>query len=119
MSGQGNCSTLGAALAAMQRIIDAQGPPPVRAELGTLTAEIVAEREGVVTAIDNLRLNRLARLAGAPVAKGAGILIHKKIGDAVTRCEPLYRIYASSPFEFEFAVAEARQRHGYRLGEPM
>jgi thymidine phosphorylase len=108
---------VGAALATMQRIIDAQGPPPAHAVLGHLTAEIVAETTGLVTAIDNLRLNRLARLAGAPIAKGAGIRLLKKIGDQVERGEPLYRIYGSEPFEFEFALAAARQQHGYRLAE--
>jgi thymidine phosphorylase len=107
----------GAALATMQRIIDAQGPPPIRAVLGHLTAEIVAETSGLVAAIDNLRLNRLARLAGAPIAKGAGVRILKKIGDRVERGEPLYRIYASEPFEFDFALMAARQQHGYRLAE--
>ena len=33
--------------------------------------------------IDCLRLNRLARMAGAPVDKGAGITVFKKIGDRV------------------------------------
>lgn len=107
----------GAALATMQRIIDAQGPPPIHAMLGHLTADVVAEQAGVVTAIDNHRLNRLARLAGAPIAKGAGIAINKKIGDRVERGEQLYKIYASEPFEFDFAVTAARQQHGYRLAE--
>ena len=107
----------GAAMVAMQRIIDAQGPPPARAALGHMTAEVVAERDGTVASIDNLRLNRLARLAGAPIAKGAGISIHKKIGDHVGRGEPLYRIYASEPFEFDFALTAARHQHGYQLTE--
>jgi thymidine phosphorylase len=107
----------GAALATMQRIIDAQGPPPAHAELGQLTAEIIAEQDGTVMAIDNLRLNQLARLAGAPVAKGAGILIHRKIGDRVGKGEPLYQIYASEPFEFDFALAAARHRNGYQFAE--
>ena len=107
----------GAALATMQRIIDAQGPPPMHATLGHLTADVVAERAGVVTAIDNHRLNRLARLAGAPIAKGAGISINKKIGDRVERGEQLYKIYACEPFEFDFAVTAARQQHGYQLAE--
>jgi thymidine phosphorylase len=107
----------GAALATMQRIIDAQGPPPMHATLGHLMADVVAERAGVVAAIDNHRLNRLARLAGAPIAKGAGISINKKIGDRVECGEQLYKIYASEPFEFDFAVTAARQQHGYRLAE--
>jgi thymidine phosphorylase len=105
----------GGALAAMQRIIDAQGPPPTRATLGHLTEEIVAEQAGIVAAIDNLRLNRLARLAGAPIEKGAGISIHKKVGDHVDRGEPLYRVHASEPFEFDSAVTAARREHGYRF----
>ena len=44
-------------------------------------------------AIDCLRLNRLARTAGAPIDKGAGIKVFKKIGDAVEQGEPIYRIY--------------------------
>jgi len=106
----------GAAMAAMQRIIDAQGPPPAQATLGRLTREVVAPHEGVVAGIDNLRLNRLARLAGAPVAKGAGIELFRRIGDRVARGEPLYRLYASEPFEFEFAGAAAERDNGYEIG---
>ena len=53
-----------------------------------------APRDGVVEAIDCLRLNRLARTAGAPIDKGAGIKVFKKIGDRVEQGEPLYRIHA-------------------------
>ena len=105
----------GAALKAMQRIIDAQGPPPTTATLGTLTADIPAPHDGTVTSIDNLRINRLARLAGAPIAKGAGIAINKKIGDTVQQGEPLYRIHANEPFEFDFALAAARTETGYNI----
>jgi thymidine phosphorylase len=103
----------GAALKAMQRIIDAQGPPPAPAALGTHVADIPAPRDGVVTGIDNLRINRLARLAGAPLAKGAGIAIFRKIGARVEEGEPLYRIHAAEPFEFDFATAAARRDCGY------
>jgi thymidine phosphorylase len=105
----------GAALARMQRIMQAQGPPPAPTELGRLTVEILSEHDGVVTAVDNLRINRLARLAGAPIAKGAGIDMVCRIGDRVRRGEPLYRIHASEPFEFDFAVASARRDNGFRL----
>ena len=84
----------GAALKQMHKIIDAQGPSACRTDLGTLTADILAPQDGVIAAIDCLRLNRLARSAGAPIDKGAGIKIFKKIGDRVEKGEPLYRIYA-------------------------
>jgi thymidine phosphorylase len=106
----------GAALKQMHKIIDAQGPANCRTDLGTLTADIPAAREGVVEAIDCLRLNRLARSAGAPIDKGAGIKVFKKIGDRVEKGEPLYRIYAFGEPEFDLAVAGAKANSGYAIG---
>ena len=56
----------GAALKQMHKIIEAQGPSGCRTDIGTLTADIMATSDGAVEAIDCLRLNRLARTAGAP-----------------------------------------------------
>ena len=106
----------GAALKQMHKIIDAQGPSNCVAELGTLTADIHAPRDGVIEAIDCLRLNRLARTAGAPIDKGAGIKVFKKIGDRVDQGEPLYRIYAFDQSQFDLAVAAARAEGGYVVG---
>jgi len=55
----------GAALRQMQKIIEAQGPTPYRPEVGALTADMRAAKAGVVSTIDCLRVNRLARTAGA------------------------------------------------------
>nr|Q07J10.1 RecName: Full=Putative thymidine phosphorylase; AltName: Full=TdRPase [Rhodopseudomonas palustris BisA53] len=105
----------GAALKQMQKIIDNQGPTNCRKDLGTLTTDIVAPRDGVVTGIDNLQLNRLARTAGAPIDKGAGIKLFKKVGDRVEQGEPLYRIYAFDPSEQELAVSAAEESSGYTV----
>ena len=105
----------GAALAAMERIMQAQGPPPENARPGQLTVDILANREGTIAGIDNLRLNRLARFAGAPVSKGAGIYLYHKVGSHVRRGDPLYRIHASEAFEFDLAQEAARQDHGYEI----
>ncbi|HEY6860310.1 MAG TPA: thymidine phosphorylase family protein [Pseudolabrys sp.] len=106
----------GAALKQMHKIIDAQGPSDCRTDLGTLTADIPAPQDGVIAAIDCLRLNRLARSAGAPIDKGAGIKVFKKIGDRVEKGEPLYRIYAYDAPEFELAIAAAKADTGYVVG---
>ncbi|MDR3497835.1 MAG: thymidine phosphorylase family protein [Parvibaculum sp.] len=103
----------GAALKQMQKIIEAQGPSGHRAELGNLTADIRAANDGVVQTIDCLRLNRLARTAGAPIDKGAGIRIFKKIGDRVDKGEPIYRIHAFEASEFDLARAAAELDSGY------
>jgi thymidine phosphorylase len=105
----------GAALRQMQKIIEAQGPTPYRAEVGALTADIRAGIDGVVSTIDCLRLNRVARTAGAPLDKGAGIKLFRKIGDRVDQGEPLYRIHAFEPSQFELAVAMAQNDPGYLI----
>ena len=84
----------GAALKQMQKIMDAQGPSTCRSDLGTSTFDVTALSDGTVSGIDCLQLNRLARTAGAPIDKGAGIRLFKKIGDQVEQGEPLYRVYA-------------------------
>lgn len=106
----------GAALKSMQKIIKAQGPSPCDPALGPLVTDIVAGKDGVVKGIDCLRFNRLARLAGAPLDRGAGVELFKKIGDRVQQGEPLYRIYSCAHSEFEFAVTLARANDGYLIG---
>jgi len=106
----------GAALKQMHKIIDAQGPSRTSTALGTLTADMPAPHDGTVEAIDCLRLNRLARTAGAPIDKGAGIKAFKKIGDTVEQGEPLYRIYASDDSQFDLALSGARADDGYVVG---
>lgn len=105
----------GAALKQMHKIIDAQGPPDSAATLGHLTVDVKAREDGIVAAIDCLRLNRLARTAGAPLNKGAGIRLFKKIGDRVDQGEPLYRIFACAPSEHDLAIAGAVADNGYRI----
>jgi thymidine phosphorylase len=109
----------GAALAQMRRIIDAQGAAPGRMEVGNLHSDVCAPQDGIVASIDCLRLNRLARTAGAPVDKGAGIRIFKKIGDRVEQGEPLYRICAFEPSQYDLAVAAAAADPGYRIDRSM
>jgi len=106
----------GAALAAMERIIALQGPPPAVATLGSLVAEVPAAADGVVIALDCYRIARIARLAGAPNDKGAGIDLLRKVGDPVRKGEPLYRIHAGGNADFAFARAYADEACGVTIG---
>jgi thymidine phosphorylase len=105
----------GAALKQMQKIIDAQGPSKCATELGNLSFDVRAARDGVVSGIDCLRLNRLARTAGAPLDKGAGIRLFKKIGDRVEQGEPLYRVYTFDQPEHDLAVSATAADTGYLI----
>ncbi|AAU92022.1 glycosyl transferase [Methylococcus capsulatus str. Bath] len=107
----------GRALAKMHRIIDAQGRQERRLEPGRLVFEVRAERAGVVVGIDNFFLAQTARLAGAPMSRGAGVDLLNKLGDTVEEGQPLYRVYAEFPANFEFAREFTRTRSGYNIGD--
>jgi thymidine phosphorylase len=104
----------GAALRMMERLIEAQGKrrPP---ELGIFRFDVKALSNGRVAAIDCERIARVARLAGAPMDKGAGIDLLHKVGSPVRVGEPLYRIYANSETGLGFARELAEEHCGYEL----
>jgi thymidine phosphorylase len=105
----------GRALNKMRAIIEAQGKSKVRHEVGHLVETVTAKRDGKVIAIDNLQMARLARLAGAPMDKGAGVDLCKKVGDSVRHGEPLYIIYADFDADFGFALEAAHRNSGFRV----
>ena len=105
----------GAALTKMESIIDAQGAPPDVHCLGELTIDIPAPRSGLVGSMDCYRLGRIARLAGAPLDKGAGVDLFKKISDKVEEGEPLYRIHSCFQSDFDFARAMAAEDSGVAI----
>ena len=57
----------------------------------------------------------IARLAGAPMDKGAGVDLYKKVGDSVDKGEALYAIYAEFDADFGFACDAATADSGFTL----
>jgi len=107
----------GRALEKMNAIIAAQGAQTSHYPLGKLTHDILAPADGVVTSIDNFQMAHIARFAGAPMDKGAGVDLFKKLADPVEKGEPLYRLYAEFPSDFKFALALCEQANGYTIGQ--
>lgn len=110
----------GRALAKMHDLIDAQGRRPFDRHappLAPLAHEVAAPADGTVIGIDNERIARIARLAGAPKAPGAGIDLMRKLGEPVRAGEPLYRIYSASHSELQFARHVAARATGFALGD--
>jgi thymidine phosphorylase len=97
----------GAAYTKLVRIAEAQGRfvEPPRA---SITQEVSAARAGAVRSIDNRRLARVAKLAGAPATRSAGLVIHKRIGDPVVAGEPLFTVHAQAPGELDYALEYVR-----------
>jgi thymidine phosphorylase len=92
-----------------QEICEAQGGmrEPPRAEH---TLPIVAPRSGSVISIDNRRLARVAKLAGAPKTPCAGIDLHVQHGEFVERGQPLFTLHAASPGALAYAAEYARSQ---------
>lgn len=88
----------GVARVKFRAICEAQGglrEPPVARHRRV----IGAPRAGAVLSIDNRRLARVAKLAGAPDAKAAGVEPHIALGQQVSPGEPLYTVHADTPGE--------------------
>lgn len=106
----------GRALKMMNSIIKAQGAQTQSFKLGELSQDVLATEQGVVINIDNFQMARIARFAGAPMDKGAGVDLFKKLGDTVEPGEPLYRIHAQYRADFNFALSMCEQNNGYMIG---
>jgi len=107
----------GAARAALDRIVEAQGAQAHDRSLGRLVHEVAAPRDGVVQAIDCFRISRIARLAGAPNDPGAGMLLLRKVGEPVRKGEPLCRIHSCEASDFSFAVEQAGEDAGFLVAQ--
>jgi thymidine phosphorylase len=96
----------GGAWAKFQRICEAQGgmrEPP----RSTQRHPVRAARAGRIGSIDNRRLARVAKLAGAPDAKAAGVEVHVRLNDAIEAGQPLYTVHAEAPGELAYALEYA------------
>lgn len=93
----------GSAWGKFDAICRAQGgrrEPPV----APFRRAIEARAAGTVRSIDNRRVARLAKLAGAPRATAAGLDLHARLGDAVARGQPLFTLCSTSAGEFSYAL---------------
>ena len=102
----------GKAYQKMVQIIKAQGGKEIAAEdikIGKYSYDVTSTKSGRVAGIENLFVSRIARIAGAPNDKGAGIYLYRHVGDKVKRGEKLYTIYSESEHEFEYAKDVAKK----------
>ena len=108
----------GAAYETLERMIAAQGPPPEEVAIGSHTVTIAADADGIVDFIDCFALSGIARAAGAPIDKGAGLDLFARPGDRVVAGQPLYRIHARTDNGLEAARTRVSEDPAYRILAP-
>ena len=84
----------------------------------SLTHSVEAPACSTVLGFDNRRLARLAKLAGAPSDKAAGLDLHVRVGDAVERGQPLFTVHAEAQGELAYALEYLAKQEGIVALEP-
>ncbi|MBI4151408.1 thymidine phosphorylase family protein, partial [Candidatus Woesearchaeota archaeon] len=102
----------GKALKKMNQIIQAQGRKP-RPKLGAFCHQVCTRKIGRVREVDNIIITKIARIAGAPSDKGAGLFLRKKVHEMVKRGDVLYTVYAANKFKLDLAMEFVRKNNGY------
>ena len=96
----------GRAALAFDAIIEAQGPVDLPAAAAFRTT-IESRREGRIRSVDCLGVNRIAKLAGSPAHSAAGMTCLRRVGDIVTKNEPLFEIHAQSRSQLDMSLEYA------------
>jgi thymidine phosphorylase len=99
--------TDGAALTKFTAMCEAQGGvrEPARAPL---THVVPATQRGRLVSIDNRRLARVAKLAGAPRALSAGLELHATLGTLLEHGAPVLTLHAETQGELDYALSYLR-----------
>jgi AMP phosphorylase len=110
----------GRSLAKMKEIIEAQGgDPEVKpSDLvpGKYFHDVPAPMGGRILWYNNRDLVKIARAAGTPNDKGAGIQLFAKTGDKVEEGKPLYRVYSEQATKLENALKLLDTLHPIEIG---
>ncbi|MCG3219163.1 MAG: thymidine phosphorylase, partial [Candidatus Heimdallarchaeota archaeon] len=110
----------GKALAKFREIVEAQGGDPAITATDLPVAnysEVVSFQgdEDVVYNVSSSAIGSIARTAGAPMDKTAGIIIHASRGSYIHRGDPLFEIRASSSSKLAEALHLSEMLHPITL----
>ncbi len=127
MVGKGNKQTAlkllqsGKALKKFREIVLAQGGnaqvKPKDIPVGDKKIDVVANSSGKVLWIYNHRIASIAKEAGAPKYKGAGIYLYKKMGDNVRKGEKILSIFAEKSSKLSAAEKLLKREFPVMIGK--
>jgi thymidine phosphorylase len=97
----------GKAYSKMKEIIREQGGKstiaPEEILIGKYSLDIKSTKSGRIIEINNKKITKVARVAGAPSEKTAGIYIYKKLKDKIKKNETIFTIYSNSKDKLDYA----------------
>lgn len=105
----------GSALAKFKEIIEAQKGSLRNIPEARYKRVLLAPRRATINAINNKSINMLARIAGCPQDKAAGVYLHAHVGEIVAKGEPLLTLYAESRFRLRDALNFVKENHPVQL----
>ncbi len=76
--------------------------------LAPYTEQVFSEKGGRVLSVNNRKIAKLAKLAGAPNDPGAGVCLHANAGEEVREGDPLFTVYAETEGELAYAMDHYR-----------
>ncbi|MEM4733012.1 MAG: thymidine phosphorylase, partial [Candidatus Bathyarchaeia archaeon] len=107
----------------LREIIEAQGGNPKikpdEIKIGEKVAEVTADNDGKVLWINNHHIVQIAREAGAPKERSAGIKLKAKLGDHVKKGTALFEIYAERNTRLEAALKLAEKLQPFGVGKKL
>lgn len=105
----------------LKQIIEAQGGnPKITPEdipIGDKTIKIKSNTTGKIFWMNNSSIARIAREAGTPKDKGAGILLHKKLNERVKRGETIFEIFAEKTYKLNRALRASKELNIMGIGK--
>ncbi len=103
----------GLAYKRMKEIIKAQeGNPnilPSQLRIGKFSHTVKASKTGIISSIDIKKINKIARIAGSPQDKEAGIYLYVKTKDKVNKGHKLFTIYSDNKTNLNYAKSFVKE----------
>ncbi len=98
----------GLAYKKFREIIKAQGGnpniQPNNIKIGKFKYNVKSKNSGKIKFIDNIIITKIAKMAGAPENKGAGIYLNFHVGDKVKKNDVLFIIYSENKKKLDYSV---------------
>ena len=94
----------GKAFKKFKQIVKAQHGNLNKIKYAKLKRDIFADRGGKIKVVDNKKINNLARVAGSPVDKSAGVYLYYHVGDIVKKRDKILTVYSETKPRMKEAI---------------